>query len=251
MIPSQARSFQLPASISSSRSAASTGSRGRRWTADGAARRRGGARQRGQQPHAGRVRRGVTAVDDELVGGGAAPDLDDAGSLDTAPEALVEEQLVELRWCRAKAVGELFAQAIELLVGAGRGDVAVDHEAQRLLGDEALWQPEVEAEVQLDGGRRRRRRLAAQLGDRLLEQVAVGLEADRAQVAVLLGAEQVAGAADLEVARGDAEAGAEVGELDDRRQPLARLVGERALAAAPAGRRRRAGRSGPTRPRSW
>ena len=43
-------------------------------------------------------------------------------------------------------------------------------------------------------------RLAAQLADRLLEQAAVGLEADRREVAGLLGAEQVAGAADLEVA---------------------------------------------------
>ena len=37
----------------------------------------------------------------------------------------------------------------------------------------------------------------------------------------LLAAEQVAGAADLEVERRDAEAAAEIAELFDRRQPLA------------------------------
>ena len=46
---------------------------------------------------------------------------------------------------------------------------------------------------------------------------------------MLLGAEQVAGAADLEVAGGDPEAGAQVGELEDRGQARPRLLGERAL----------------------
>jgi hypothetical protein len=41
-------------------------------------------------------------------------------------------------------------------------------------------------------------------------------------VAALLGAEQVAGAADLQVAGGDAEAGAQLGELAERLEPLAR-----------------------------
>ena len=45
-------------------------------------------------------------------------------------------------------------------------------------------------------------------------------------MARLLGAEQVARAADLEVAHRDLEARAEVGELADRLQPLVRLLGE-------------------------
>ena len=55
-------------------------------------------------------------------------------------------------------------------------------------------------------------RLAAQFGHRLLEDAGVGLEADRGDVPRLLGPQQVAGAADLEVVRGDLEAGPELGE---------------------------------------
>ena len=55
--------------------------------------------------------------------------------------------------------------------------------------------------------------LALELADGLLEQLHVQVEADRLDVPALLAAEQVAGAADLEVERGDAEAAAEVAEL--------------------------------------
>ena len=71
--------------------------------------------------------------------------------------------------------------------------------------------------------------LALQLPDRLLEQLHVHVEADRLDVPALLAAEQVAGAADLEVERGDAEAAAQVAELADRRQPLLRDRRERVL----------------------
>ena len=64
--------------------------------------------------------------------------------------------------------------------------------------------------------------LALQLADRLFEQLHVHLEADRVDVTALLAAEQVAGAANLEVERGHAEAAAQIAELLDRRQPLAR-----------------------------
>ena len=67
--------------------------------------------------------------------------------------------------------------------------------------------------------------LALELPDRLLEQLHVHVEADRLDVAALLAAEQVAGAADLEVERRDAEAAAEIAELADRREPL-RATGE-------------------------
>ena len=64
--------------------------------------------------------------------------------------------------------------------------------------------------------------LALQLADGLLEQLHVHLEADRVDLAALLAAEQVAGAANLEIERGDAEPAAEVAELLDRREPLLR-----------------------------
>ena len=68
----------------------------------------------------------------------------------------------------------------------------------------------------------------------LFEELAVHLEADAGDVAVLLGAKQVARAADLEVAHGDLEAGAELSEflhglqalLRRLRQDLIRLVDE-------------------------
>ena len=64
--------------------------------------------------------------------------------------------------------------------------------------------------------------LALELADGLLEQLHVHLEADGIDVTALLAAEQIAGAADLEVERRHAEAAAEVAELLDRREPLLR-----------------------------
>ena len=69
-------------------------------------------------------------------------------------------------------------------------------------------------------------RLALQLQDRLLEELHVEVEAHRLDVAALLAAQQVAGAAHLEVEGGDAEARAEVRELADGGEPLLRDLGE-------------------------
>ena len=68
---------------------------------------------------------------------------------------------------------------------------------------------------------------ALEFANRLLEELGVHLEADRLDVPALLAAEQVAGAADLEVERRDAEAAAERAELLDRRKPLARHLRQR------------------------
>ena len=68
-----------------------------------------------------------------------------------------------------------------------------------------------------------------QLLDGLGEHLAVQLEADRRHVARLLVAEQVAGAAQLEVAHRDAVARAELGVVGERREACARL--RRELAA--------------------
>ena len=54
----------------------------------------------------------------------------------------------------------------------------------------------------------------------LPQQLAIQLEADPDDVAALLGAEQVAGTAELEVAHGDAKARAELVVLPDGAQPL-------------------------------
>ena len=91
---------------------------------------------------------------------------------------------------------------------AGGRDPAVQVQPQRLLRDpprrDERLHRQVDAELLL-----LRERLALHLGHRLLQDPAVRVEPDRRDVAVLLGAEQVAGAADLQVAQRDLEPAAE------------------------------------------
>src|SRR6478752_757582 len=68
--------------------------------------------------------------------------------------------------------------------------------------------------------------LALERGHRLVEQLHVELEADGGHVAGLLRSEQFARAADLEVAHGDGEAGAELGVVGQRREPRTGLRGQ-------------------------
>ena len=93
------------------------------------------------------------------------------------------------------------------MIGRER-DPAVELEPQRLLrnpsGRDERLHRQVDAQLLLLGDR-----LALHLGHRLLEDAGVRVEADRGDVAVLLGAEQVAGAADLQVAHRDLEARAQ------------------------------------------
>ena len=67
---------------------------------------------------------------------------------------------------------------------------------------------------------------ALQFAHGLVEQAHVGIEAHRVDVAVLLAAQQVAGAAQLQIERGDLEARAQIAELLERGQPLARDFGQ-------------------------
>src|SRR5690606_10554156 len=66
----------------------------------------------------------------------------------------------------------------------------------------------------------------AQLGDGLVQHVEEELEADGGDGAALLAAEDVAGAAQLHVERGDLEAGAQVAEALEGLDAGARVVGE-------------------------
>ena len=109
------------------------------------------------------------------------------------------------------------------------GETAVRLEPQLLLGDVVGGEERVGRHVELDL-RRLGDRLALHLGDRLGDHLAVQVVADRRDVARLGLAEQVAGAADLEVAHRDPEAGTELGGLTDRAQPLVRLLGQGAVA---------------------
>ena len=69
-----------------------------------------------------------------------------------------------------------------------------------------------------------RRSIVLQIAHRLLQQLAVQLVADRRDVAGLLRPEDVARAADLQVAHGDLEARARARELLDRLEPLQRRL---------------------------
>ena len=65
--------------------------------------------------------------------------------------------------------------------------------------------------------------LGAQLGDRVLQHLLVELDADLADVAGLLLAQQIAAAADVEVVAGELEAGAQaVQRLQHLQPPLRR-----------------------------
>ncbi len=108
------------------------------------------------------------------------------------------------------------------------GEAPVRLEAQILPRHVVLRQVRVEREIELDLGRLAER-LALQLGDHLVDHLAVQVVADGGDVARLAGAEQVAGAPDLEVAHGDLEAAAELGGLTDRLQPFVCLLGQRRL----------------------
>jgi hypothetical protein len=67
---------------------------------------------------------------------------------------------------------------------------------------------------------------SGRLGHRLHEHLREQIEADRRDVAVLLGAEKAAGPPDLEVAHGDLDAATKLVVLLDRREPLDRLLRE-------------------------
>ena len=96
-------------------------------------------------------------------------------------------------------------------------------------GMNAAEQVGVDRNVEADRFRRLLPALAglARLADGLVDHLAVELEADRGDVARLLLAEQVAGAADVEVAHRDLEARAELGVVGEGREARRRILGQR------------------------
>jgi hypothetical protein len=92
----------------------------------------------------------------------------------------------------------------------------VDVDAERLGVD--VGGGDIGVDARIDPHRTRRDPLLAlQLGDRLVEELDVELEADCGDVAGLLRAEQLPGTADLEVAHRDRESGAELRVVGERR----------------------------------
>ncbi len=101
------------------------------------------------------------------------------------------------------------------------GDALVDAQAQILALDVLRWDADFLSEVECsaafgsDG-------FAFSFGDGAFQHLAIHIEADRFDVAVLFAPEKIAGAAQFQIERGDAEAGAEIAEFLQRGESLAR-----------------------------
>ena len=173
--------------------------------------------------HAGGPHRGADAGDLDDV------ELADVEAGGLGPQAGHLEQRRGLVGHRAVAVLPLGPDVVDLGLGGDRGQAPVGLEPQLLLLDVGLGQVGVERQVELDLGRLAHL-LALQLGHDLADHLAVQVVADRGDVARLAGAEQVAGAPDLEVAHGDLEPRAQLGGLADGLEPLVGLFGQRAVA---------------------
>ena len=93
--------------------------------------------------------------------------------------------------------------------------------------------------------------LGPQVGDRLLQHLLVELEADFADMAGLLVAQQIAGAADVEVVAGELEAGAQRVQRSAAPSAASRPRRSAAGSAARSDRHRPRCLARPTRPRSW
>ena len=105
--------------------------------------------------------------------------------------------------------------------GFHSGDALVHSQALILFRDVFGGDADIQAEVELclggfDSG------FALHLADGALEHLGVEFEADGFDVAALLAAQQIAGAAQFEIERGDFEARAQIGKFLQRRQPAAR-----------------------------
>src|SRR3954447_2870977 len=126
-----------------------------------------------------------------------------------------EEVLHGLRQ-RAVPIFERRLQLAQLVLRLRKRESPVHVDAQRLGSDVLLRHERIDARVDADGPRRDAV-LALQFRHGFVQQLDVELEADRRDVAGLLGAEQLTGAADLEVAHRDREAGTELGVVGERR----------------------------------
>ena len=135
------------------------------------------------------------------------------------------DERVHARRRVAEAVAQLVGDVVRLGLGADEGDAAVDVHAP--LGAFDVRFGDIRADGEIGGALGvHRRRLAALLHDRLLEQLQVHIVPHVDQVARLLRAEQIARAAYLKVTHGDAEARVELGEFPYRLEPLLGDLGE-------------------------
>ena len=126
---------------------------------------------------------------------------------------------------RPEAVFEFAANVSAFGVRRDGGDAFVGAETEIFAGDVVLRDAHVKAEAE-SGAEFGRDFLTFQFADGAFEHLTIHVKADGVDVAVLLTAEHVAGAAEFEVESGDAEAGAEFAELFHGGEAFAGNVGE-------------------------
>ncbi len=109
-----------------------------------------------------------------------------------------------------------------------------------------MSRPEIERGMHLQ-----RRFFAFQLMHGLFQQADVHVEADRADVSVLLAAQDIARAAQLQIERGDFETRAEIAEFLKGGQALACDLAQLGVWREPANTRTRGDSTVPRGPRNW
>src|SRR5437762_2739694 len=129
---------------------------------------------------------------------------------------------------RAETVLEFFADVQLVFFGSDRGDAFVGAQAKIFARDVVLRDAHVKAQAER-GAQVRGDFFALQLGNGALQHLAIHIEADRFDVAVLLAAEHVAGAAKLEIECGNAESGTQFAEFLHGGEAFAGDVGERGV----------------------
>src|SRR5206468_4998406 len=139
------------------------------------------------------------------------------------PQAYHVEERIYSRRGRPEAVGQLGPHLRDLFVPPQLGQALVDSQALIHLGNIAIGQERLHAHVD-DGLDRRATRLAAQFSHGLCQELRVKIEAHRGNVAVLLRAQQIAGAADLQIPHGEPEPSPELGHLLDHLEPPLRCL---------------------------
>ena len=121
---------------------------------------------------------------------------------------------------------QLLANVVLFLLGADGRDALVGSQAKVFARDVFLRNAHIQAQAQrrpqVRGGF-----LAFQFGHRALQHLAIHVEPDGLDVAMLLAAKHVACAAQLQVEGGDAEARAQFAEFLHRCEAFTRDVGER------------------------
>lgn len=133
----------------------------------------------------------------------------------------------------AVAVGEFLADRPDVVLRIGGGDGAVRLEAQPLAGGVVVGDVGVDRELDLDLQGRLLLHAAFEggpvVGDRLAHHAYVQVEADARDVTGLLAAQEVSGAADLQVLHRHVHARTHLGVLGDRGEALVGRLGERLL----------------------